>query len=85
MSEDSNATLEELEAKLKSAKTTQITVMVIFGLIILAWIVLGYWRDNTPVFVTTIALAIAIGASTSAGPRKISAEIEKLKAEQDSK
>lgn len=82
MSENLNPTVEELETKLKAAKKTQLIVIGIFGLIILAWIVLGYWRDNTPVFVTTIALAIAIGFSTSAGPRKISAEIEKLKAEQ---
>ena len=82
MSENSNATIEELEAKLKAAKKNQLIVMVIFGLIILAWIVLGYWRDNTPVFITTIALAVAIGFATSAGPRKLSADIEKLKSEQ---
>ncbi|MEM8862122.1 MAG: hypothetical protein AAGD96_27695 [Chloroflexota bacterium] len=82
MSDNSNSTIEELETKLKAAKRTQLTVMIIFGLIILAWIVLGYWRDNTPVFITTIALAIAISFATSTAPRKLTADIDKLKAEQ---
>ena len=83
MSEPTSETIAEMEAKLNKAKKTQMTVMIIFGLIILAWLVLGYWRENIPVFISTVALAIAISFASGAGARKLSADIENLKSDQN--
>lgn len=66
----SDCSVEELEGALRSARVLQRTVAAIFGLIILVWIVGGYVTHNIPVFISTVATAIAIvavqHASTSA-------------------
>lgn len=66
----SDYSIEELEGALRSARLIQLTVAAIFSLIILVWIVGGYVTQNTPVFISTVAMAIAIvavqHASTSA-------------------
>jgi uncharacterized membrane protein len=76
MAEDlSKLTTDVLHGKLKAAQSIQRTVFGIFAVIILAWIVLGFWRTNTPVFISTIAVAVAAGASVTAAPRGIRAEL----------
>jgi hypothetical protein len=76
MAEDlSKLTTDVLHGKLKAAQALQRTVFGIFAVIILAWIVLGFWRTNTPVFISTIAAAVAAGASVTAAPRGIRAEL----------
>ncbi|AMW06177.1 hypothetical protein GEMMAAP_18070 [Gemmatimonas phototrophica] len=64
-----------LRAKLKSTQAIQRTVAGIIAAIVLAWIVLGYWRTNTPVFISTMAMGIAAIAATSTAPRAVQAEI----------
>lgn len=68
-------TTAQLEAKLESAVTLQRTVLIIFGVIVLAWIVLGYWRTNTLVFIVTLATSVAVSASTVASRRGLRREI----------
>ena len=66
---------DELRAKLKSTQAVQRTVAGIFAVIVLAWIVLGYWRTNTPVFISTIAMGVAAVVATSTAPRAVQAEL----------
>lgn len=68
---------EELHAKLRTVRSIRTTSLVIFGLIIIAWVVLGYWKSNTPVFISTVALAVTILAATSVAPNLVSAELKK--------
>ena len=77
MADYSNLSDQALEEKLNAGKRTQMIVGVIFSLIILAWLFLGYWRDNTPVFIITVVLAVGIFYITGNGPKQISAELEK--------
>lgn len=56
----STLSVEELESALKGKQTLLRTVMAIFGVIIAAWIVLGYWRENTPVFISTVAVSVGV-------------------------
>ena len=66
-----------LRGKLKAAEAIQRTVLATFGVIVLAWIVLGYWRTNTPVFISTIAMGVVAGAATSVTPRSLIAELRR--------
>ncbi len=70
---------EQLQAKLKAAKAVQLTFAAIFGIIVLAWIVGGYWRKNTPMFISTLALAISITTLVSIVPRKLANELKQRK------
>lgn len=66
-----------LRGKLKAALAVQRTVLAIFGVIVLAWIVLGFWRTNTPVFISTIAMGVFAVVATSATPRTLSTELRR--------
>ncbi len=68
---------EELQAKLKTFNSIQIATAGIFTVIILVWILLGYWKTNLPVFVTTVALAIVISASQFASTSGLRGELAK--------
>lgn len=72
-----NSSIQELEQKLKVTNTLRITVGVIFGIIVLAWIVLGYWHSNLPVFISTIVMGLTSLLVTSISPRHIAAEIRR--------
>jgi hypothetical protein len=52
--------INELEGALAKMRTVQITTAVIFGAIILIWIVGGYVTKNIPVFIATLAMAVTI-------------------------
>lgn len=69
--------IQELEHKLKVTNTLRITVGVIFGIIVLAWIVLGYWHSNLPVFISTVVMGLTSLVVTSISPRHIAAEIRR--------
>jgi hypothetical protein len=73
----STLTDEELHAKLKTHNTLQVTTTAIFIVIILAWIVLGFWRTNLPVFIITVVGAMGLSASQFASGSGIRAEISK--------
>lgn len=71
----------ELEQKLRSGQAVQRTTIVIFGIIILAWLLLGFWRSNTPVFIITLVMALGTAAVVSAGPRSIAQELRRRRGE----
>ena len=77
MSDYSKMSDQELEDKLKSLKQIQRIVGIIFALIILAWFILGYWRTNTPVFISTVVLALFIYIFSGRGAGQISAELDR--------
>lgn len=67
----------ELETKLKASTTIQRTTMIIFAIIVGAWLVLGYWRENLMLFLSTVALALAITAVQSVGRTAIDQELRR--------
>ncbi len=75
MADLSDMTDEELAAKLKTAVAVNVTVSVIFTLIVIAWVALGYWKTNVPVFVSTITMGLMSFLITSAAPRRLRSEI----------
>lgn len=78
MSETSEPTLESLEKKLKTAQSARLIVGIIFALIIIAWVILGYWKTNVPVFISTLALAFTSILATSGGISSLSKKIEAM-------
>lgn len=73
----SEMTMDELRSKLNAARKIQITIGVIFLVIILAWVVLGYWKTNTPVFITTLCVAAGSLSSMVASTAGLGAELKK--------
>ncbi len=67
---------KELEQKHTSAQNTQRVVAIIFGLIVLAWIILGFWRENVPVFITTLSMATILIVTTRNNTKQLAEEIE---------
>lgn len=64
---------DELKRLIKNRRLITLNVLIIFVVIIMAWVFLGYWRENLPVFISTIVLGIAAPAAmhaTSNGLRK---------------
>lgn len=51
---------EELKARLNMIRSIHLVFTAVFCLIILAWIVFGYWSTNLPVFISTLAMAVAV-------------------------
>lgn len=70
-------TTDELKSKLATIRTVQLTVAVIFAVIILAWVILGYWRTNLAVFISTIAMGMTTVAATTALQGGLVAELKK--------
>lgn len=68
---------EQLQSALSAAKKVHLTTATIFAVIILAWVVGGYWRKNIPVFIATIAMALAIYAAQVASRGSLVAELKK--------
>jgi hypothetical protein len=50
---------DELRRLVRARNVIALVIAGIFGVIILAWVVLGYWRDNLPVFLSTLVLALS--------------------------
>lgn len=73
----SDLSTEELQSKFKAAQSIQRTVLGIFVVIVLAWVLLGYWRTNLPVFISTLVVAIGTTASVSIAPRSLADELRK--------
>lgn len=68
---------EQLTAKLRTARAIQRTTTGIFAVIILAWIVLGLWRANLPVFISTVAVSLALTVSQAASRRGLEMELQR--------
>ena len=77
--QNSEPSTDQIEAKLKKYKVVQWTTMAIFAVIILTWIVLGYWRSNLPVFVSTVAMAITISAALYASQSGLKSELRRIR------
>ena len=67
----------ELERKLTQSRTATRVVGIIFLVIVVAWILLGYWRSNVPVFISTIAMGMAGTAATVASRSGLQAELRR--------
>jgi ABC-type transport system involved in cytochrome c biogenesis permease component len=77
----SQMSVEDLNAKLRTVRTLQRTVGAIFFLIVLAWVMLGYWKTNTPVFISTLCVAVASLTAVTASSSGLRAELRKREIE----
>lgn len=73
MSDLSNLTTDELLQRLKSMRNVQLIVSLIFAVILAAWVILGYWKTNTPVFIITMVMAFLMIVITNARSQKLKA------------
>lgn len=71
----------ELKNRLSAVRKVQITIGVIFLVIILAWVVLGYWKTNVPVFIATLCVAVGSLTSMVASTASLGAELKKRESE----
>lgn len=71
----------ELEGRLKSSKTIQLTTMILFALILGAWLVLGYWREKLPMFSATVAVAVVLTAIQSGRRTAIEREVRRRRSQ----
>lgn len=55
-------TTDQLRQQVGAMRKVHAVVTGIFLVIILAWVVGGYWRQNVAVFLSTVAMAVAIWA-----------------------
>jgi len=59
----SEMTTAQLESKLRTLTAIQRTVIAIFAIIIATWLLMGLWRNNVPVFISTLVLAVGVSVS----------------------
>jgi hypothetical protein len=74
-------TVEELQNLLKGRNTITYTVAGIFAVIILGWVVTGYWRQNMLLFISTIVLAMGVSAAMHTASYSLRSEIKKRKSQ----
>jgi uncharacterized membrane protein YccF (DUF307 family) len=67
----------ELEGKLKVSTSIQRTTMIVFAVILGAWLALGYWREQLPVFISTVVIAVALTAIQSGSRTAIERELRR--------
>jgi uncharacterized membrane protein YccF (DUF307 family) len=72
-----DAATERLRGKLRAMRGISLTIVAIFVVIIGVWIVLGHWRGNISLFLSTIAMAIAISTMLAVSTSGISAELRR--------
>ncbi len=68
---------EALLSKYRAVRSIQRTVIVVFAIIIGAWILLGYWKTNLPVFIATVAMGVFVVLSQSGVSGALGAEVRK--------
>lgn len=68
---------EDLKANLKKIKIVHGAILAIFGIILLAWVVLGHWRENPPLFISTVVMTGAIFAALAASRSGLVRELKK--------
>lgn len=73
----SEMSVEQLKNKLNTVRKVQMTVGGIFVVIILAWLVLGYWKTNVPVFISTLCVAVGSLTAMTASAAGLSAELKR--------
>ena len=70
-------TTDELEARCRSMRGVQYAISGIFALIILAWLVLGEWSENLPMFISTVMMGVALSIIMALTRRPLVAEIRR--------
>ncbi|MCL4844148.1 MAG: hypothetical protein KJZ79_20010 [Bryobacteraceae bacterium] len=73
----SEMSVEDLKNKLNTVRKMQMTVGGIFVVIILAWLVLGYWKTNVPVFISTLCVAVGSLTAMTASSAGLRSELKK--------
>lgn len=71
------ATTEELKAKLKGIKRIHGAIVAVFVVILAAWLLFGYWRENLPIFISNVTMATAITAALVASRAGLVAELKR--------
>ena len=66
---------EQLRSLARASKAMMITIAAIFGVLLLIWIVTGLWRNNLPLFASTVTMAGALVAVNAAIGSRIRAEL----------
>ncbi|WP_169978243.1 hypothetical protein [Tautonia rosea] len=69
--------IEAMKSKLKAIRSVHLTIIGIFCVIILGWLVTGVWQKNLPMFITTVVLAVSMSVTNLAVQSKLKAEISK--------
>jgi hypothetical protein len=74
---EKNYTTEELKSKLSKLSSIQLVTVSVFGVILVLWLVLGYWKDNLPIFISTIAMAVTVSSALLTSQLSLRAAIRK--------
>jgi uncharacterized membrane protein YccF (DUF307 family) len=84
MSNESQPTVsvEELRAKLNAIKKIHGVIIGIFVVILFFWLVLGHWKENVPVFISTVAMTVAITGALVASRSGLAAEVKRRETEE---
>lgn len=73
-------TIEGIEARLRTIRGMQCVIAGMFALIVLAWIVLGYWTQAFPVFISTVVIGLGLSMSLAFLRRPLVTELRRRKA-----
>ena len=73
---------EVLQGRLGAVRKVRITMAAIFGVIILVWVVGGYWRQNLLLFLSTVVLAFGSIAAVGASQGWLLAELRRREGEE---
>lgn len=71
------ASTEALRARLATLRRIQLVIGLLFGAILVVWLVTGLWRENFILFTSTIAGAVALVAAQTAGQAGLLAELRR--------
>ena len=73
----SECSTEQLEARAKAVRSVHYTTIGIFAVSVLGWIAPGHWRENTPVFMSTVVMAVAITTMQHASRSTLEKELQR--------
>lgn len=73
----SSLSIDELKSQFGAMKKVHTAIMVIFMVIILLWVGLGYWQKNLPMFISTVVMSIVISGSLVASRSAMRSELKK--------
>jgi hypothetical protein len=71
------ASTEALRARLATLRRIQLVIGLLFGAILVVWLVTGLWRENFLLFTSTMGGGIAILAAQTAGQSGLVAELRR--------
>jgi ABC-type multidrug transport system permease subunit len=73
----SSMSTDALKSQLGTLKKLHTAIMVVFVIIIMLWVILGYWQKNLTFFISTIMLSVVISGSLIASRSGINNELKK--------